>query len=339
MLAVAAMRCSPQKPGLGRSRVSTDPASAFHGHRDRSRMGIYVELLIKAPMDLVWERTQEPALHERWDLRFSAITYLPRPHPDEPQRFRYVTRIGLGLEIAGDGETMGTRDLDDGSRSSALRFSSPSRLSLIREGSGYWKYIPTAEGVRFLTWYDYKPRWGAFGALIDRIAFRPILGWATAWSFDRLRLWLEEGHDPAVAARQAVIHGVARVTLAVVLAYHGLVPKLLGPHADELQMLADAGLAAAAARTVAKGLGVAELLAALVLVVGWRQRWIAWTCLLLMPLATAGVAVTSPRYLGAAFNPVSLNVAVAALASIILLAGRGIPTASTCSRRPASPAA
>lgn len=144
------------------------------------------------------------------------------------------------------------------------------------------------------------------GALIDRIAFRPILGWATAWSFDRLRRWLENGHDPAVAARQSLIHGVARLTLAFVLAYHGLIPKLLGPHTDELRMLADAGFVEAQARFATQALGV---------------------------------AVTSPRYLGAAFNPVSLNVAVAALAVITLLVGRDLPTASTCSRRPASPPA
>ena len=28
------------------------------------------------------------------------------------------------------------------------------------------------------------------------------MGWATAWSFDRLRLWLEEGIDPATSAAQ-----------------------------------------------------------------------------------------------------------------------------------------
>jgi hypothetical protein len=38
-----------------------------------------------------------------------------------------------------------------------------------------------------------------------------------------------------------------------------------------------------------------------------------------MVLATVGVAINSPRYLGAAFNPVSLNLAVAGLAVIDLI--------------------
>src|SRR4030095_7748010 len=95
-----------------------------------------------------------------------------------------------------------------------------------------------------LTWYDYQTRFGALGAFLNRVAFQPLLGWATAWSFDRLRLWLEAGIDPSQAMRQTIVHGVARVGLFLVFAYHGLVPKLLGPHADEIAMLRDAGVAA-----------------------------------------------------------------------------------------------
>jgi hypothetical protein len=32
---------------------------------------------------------------------------------------------------------------------------------------------------------------------VDRLVFRPLMGWATAWSFDRLRLWCERGISPA----------------------------------------------------------------------------------------------------------------------------------------------
>ena len=127
-------------------------------------MSIYVEILVDAPMETLWKHTQTPELHERWDLRFSRIDYLPRSSEAEPQRFRYVTRIGFGLQIEGEGESEGDRDLANGSRSSALQFSSSDSRSIIREGSGYWKYIPTAQGIRFLTWYDYRTRFGALGA-------------------------------------------------------------------------------------------------------------------------------------------------------------------------------
>ena len=163
---------------------------------------IYVEILIKTSLEELWRRTQEPSLHRRWDLRFTRIEYLPRPHWSEPQRFLYATRIGLGLEIRGEGESVGTKDAADGSRVSALRFWSHDRRALIRSGSGYWRYIPTSAGIRFSTRYDYETRFGPVGRLVDRTLFRPLLGWATAWSFDRLRLWVEHDISPERARRR-----------------------------------------------------------------------------------------------------------------------------------------
>ena len=161
---------------------------------------IYVEILIRAPMERLWAATQDPALHERWDLRFTRIEYLPRAD-GEPQQFLYATRIGGGLEIRGKGSSVGEKTAADGARTSALRFWSDDPRSLIRTGSGYWRYVPTADGVRFITGYDYETRFGALGRALDTV-FRPVLGWATAWSFDRLRLWVERGIDPADARRR-----------------------------------------------------------------------------------------------------------------------------------------
>jgi hypothetical protein len=297
-------------------------------------MSIYVEILIRAPMEAVWRRTQRPELHARWDLRFSRIEYLPRQSKSEPQRFLYSTRIGLGVPITGEGETVGTLDAVDGSRSSALKFSSDDRRSVIQEGSGYWKYVPTPKGTRFLTSYDYRTRFGHAGRLFDRLFFRPLLGWATAWSFDRLRLWLEDGIDPSLALRGTLVHGLARLGLAVVFAYQGLVPKLLGPQADEVIILRDVGVPAGSIGAAVAALGVAEVLFALTLVVLWRNSWPPRLVLVAMLLATIGVAAGSPRYLGAAFNPLSLNLAVACLAGIDLLVLKGVPSAGRCRRRP-----
>lgn len=285
-------------------------------------------------MDAIWTHTQNPKLHERWDLRFSEIDNLPRVDVTEPQRFRYTTRLGLGIEISGDGETVGQRDLPDGSRASALRFGSAHPLSIIRDGSGYWKYIPTSDGVRFLTSYDYETRFGPAGAAFDRLVFRPLIGWATAWSFDRLRLWLEQGIEPAQALRQAVIHGIARVGLAAVFLYHGLVPKILGPDPQEVQMFGDVGVPAANIGQAAVTLGIAEIVLAVGLLVLWHSRWLPAICAAFAIVSTAIVAVASPRYLGAAFNPVTLNLSVLCLAAIDLFALRGLPSARRCRRRP-----
>ena len=297
-------------------------------------LSIYVESLIRASLDEVWAHTQQPFLHQRWDLRFSKIDYLPRESEQDPQRFRYTTRIGFGIAVSGEGESVGQRDAADGSRTSALRFGSTSPLSLIREGSGYWRYVPTEDGVRFLTSYDYRTRYGFAGALFDRAVFRRLMGWATAWSFDRLRLWLEEGVAPTKAARQAAIHVIARWGLAIVFAYHGLVPKILGSNADELQMLRAAGISDSLAGSALLVAGVAEVILAAGLIGFWLERWPDLLVGSFAILSTTVVALASPNYLGGAFNPVTLNLALACLAAIDLLSLDGVPSARRSRRRP-----
>lgn len=95
---------------------------------------IYVEAVIKAPMEELWARTQSPELHQQWDLRFSEITYIPKSYAEQPQRFLYKTNIGLGISIAGEGETVGTRE-KDGVLTSSLKFGSDHPISLITEGA------------------------------------------------------------------------------------------------------------------------------------------------------------------------------------------------------------
>ena len=36
---------------------------------------IYVEIDIDSTVEKVWRYTQQPDLHEQWDLRFTTITY------------------------------------------------------------------------------------------------------------------------------------------------------------------------------------------------------------------------------------------------------------------------
>jgi hypothetical protein len=151
---------------------------------------LYVETVIRTDLDTLWQHTQDPVLHRRWDLRFAEISPL-----DEPEgHFRYASRF-LGITVAGVGVSVASRDWPDGSRTSVLRFASADPLSLIRAGAGFWRYTPVPGGVRFVTGFDYGTRWGRFGRLADRV-FRPVFGWMTAWSFDRLRLWLETGVAP-----------------------------------------------------------------------------------------------------------------------------------------------
>jgi hypothetical protein len=153
---------------------------------------VYVETLIRAPIERVWELTQDPALHSRWDLRFTRIIPVPGTLASGGYRFRYERRIPLHT-IAGTGTSLGERESANGSRTSALRFDTDDRLSPLGEGRGYWRYTPVEGGTLFVTGFDYAPGWGG---LVDRLVMRRIIGWMTAWSFDRLRVWAEDGVEP-----------------------------------------------------------------------------------------------------------------------------------------------
>ena len=295
-------------------------------------MSLYVEILMRTDMDRLWEYTQTPELHQRWDLRFSTIDYLPRPDPAQPQQFSYATRIGFGMTICGKGETAGSREEATGCRTSALKFWSEDPRSLIREGSGYWQYVPTPDGIQFLTEYNYQTRFGRIGRAFDRLLFRPLLGWATAWSFDCLRLWLEKGIDPAVSQQRSAIHGLARLTLGSIWIYQGLVPKLLFRDTGELLLLQQAHVLAGFEPTALSLVGLAEIAFGFLLLWRWRQRSLLWLNIVLLALLGVGALLTQPRLFVAPFNPLALNLAMACLSLTGLLAAHDLPSARACRR-------
>ena len=84
----------------------------------------------------------------------------------------YKTKIGFGLEIAGEGESIGEIRKETGERISSLKFWTDNTLSLIQIGRGYWKYTPNKEYIHFETQYDYDTRFGRVGNVIDCYIFR-----------------------------------------------------------------------------------------------------------------------------------------------------------------------
>jgi len=119
---------------------------------DRRGKGLYVEVFIAVDVDLVWELSQNTVQHPRWDLRFSRISPAGSL-PGGGYTFDYERRLP-GHTIRGVGTSIGEKIRADGTRTSALRFSTRDRLSPLRSGIGYWRYIPTDGGVRFITGYE-----------------------------------------------------------------------------------------------------------------------------------------------------------------------------------------
>lgn len=294
--------------------------------------GIYVEIPMQVSLDALWEHTQNPALHEQWDLRFTDIEYLPKTDETEPQRFLYQTRIGFGLNIAGEGESVGTRHKESGESTSALKFWSDMPISLISKGSGYWKYIPEADHIRFITWYDYDVRFGTLGHWFDQLLFRPLMGWATAWSFDALRLWLERGISPRLSRQQGLIHLLIQLSLAFLWIYQGLVPKILFPNTGELDILIASGVFPGREPLVVALIGLAQIIFGLLFLFLPTNKRLHQLNIISILFLGIGALISQPDIYLAPFNPATLNLAMITLSAISLINNRHLPTARNCLR-------
>lgn len=188
-------------PGMGETTRTNEA---------RSGRQIYVEILVRSSMDSLWELSQDPALHPRWDLRFSRI--IPTGvGGDGHSQFRYEFQLPF-YAITGTGTSLGHRTTAGGQATSVLKFSTSNPLSPIGPGSGYWRYVPVEQGIRFITGYNYAPGMGAIGRKLDARLIRPGLGWATALSFDRLRMWAESDVDPAKSRNAWFLDAAARAS-------------------------------------------------------------------------------------------------------------------------------
>ena len=98
-------------------------------------------------------------------------------------------------------------------------------------------------------------------------------------------------------------------------------------------MIQQGGLSAASAPLAVKVIGWSEVIFGLAMLIFFRQRWHFLLTVLLMIAATVSVAMHSPQFLSAAFNPVSLNVLMVALALAGFLASRDLPSARRCQRK------
>lgn len=283
-------------------------------------------------MDDLWDRTQDPAQHQRWDMRFGTIEYLTKDE-DGTQRFTYATSVAPGLSIGGTGESLGDRNRPDGTRWSGLKFWAADQRSIIDAGAGYWRYVPTDDGVRFLTRYDYRPRWGRLGEVVDKYLFRPLFGWATAWSFDRLRLWLEEEVPPERSRDLAIAHATAIAGMTGVWLYQGIVPKLWKADDGEVAIWEGLGLSRRGATRAVRAAGLAEVGLGLGTLALAKWRWPFVLTVAAMPMLAAGAGLTDRSALTRAFNPASLNLAVAALAGVAIATTEGRPSGSTSLRR------
>ena len=293
------------------------------------RRPLYIETKIKCDLDTLWTHTQEPSTHQQWDLRFSEIKYLPKENPTEPQKFLYSTKIGFGIKVNGIGESVATKTKGNGESTSVLKFSSDSNLSVIKQGSGYWKYVPESDGIKFFTGYDYETRWGVSGKVFDKFVFRPLMIWATAWSFDCLKKWIEKGLQPkqAITAQFTVL--LSSIALGLVWIYQGLIPKLLFTDTGEIEILKQSGLFTGNEKSVLTFTGWTEILFGLTIFFVHKKSIHTINIIALLLLSAAAI-FSNAIIFTFPFNPFSLNISMIVISMIAILNIRYLPKASNC---------
>lgn len=293
------------------------------------RKSLYIETKIKCDFDTLWTNTQEPSIHQQWDLRFTKIEYLPKNDPTDPQKFLYSTKVGFGIKVNGIGESVATKTKDNKESTSVLKFSSDSKISLIKQGSGYWKYLPEADGIKFFTGYDYETHWGLFGKLIDKFIFRPLMIWATAWSFDCLKNWIEKGLHPKQALNAQISVLLVNLTLGIIWIYQGLIPKILFTDTGEIEILRQSGLFNGKEENILTIIGIAEIAFGVALIF-IQKKALQYLNILGLCLLTAGAIFSDLMIFTLPFNPFSLNISMIALSIIAILNFSYLPKASNC---------
>ncbi|BCB36845.1 membrane protein [Bacillus cereus] len=298
----------------------------------KGKKPIYVSAEMNTTMEKLWEYTQEPHIHTEWDARFTEISYVEKQE-GEPQKFLYKTKIGFGLEIAGEGESIGEIRKETGERISSLKFWTDNTLSLIQIGRGYWKYTPCKEHIHFETQYDYDTRYGRMGNVIDFYMFRPLLGWATAWSFDALKLWLEKGLHPRLLIRRTMTYWLVCFLFAFVWMYQGIFPKIIFSHPEEMKMLSAIIGSTGNSIAILKVIGMLEIIFGIIWLfpVPKQKLFLLHIFMLIALTIVAGftniVSFTEP------FNPITLNVLLMGVSIVGYMNSFDLPSAKNCKRK------
>ncbi|MEK4426095.1 DoxX-like family protein [Solibacillus sp. FSL K6-1523] len=294
---------------------------------------IYVEINMNASIDTVWEYTQNPKLHEQWDLRFSEINYIPKEKEESPQTFTYKTNVLPFISVEGWGESKGTHHKQNGSKTSSLHFGTEQKISPIVQGKGYWQYVPKGDQLTFLTQYDYDARYGKVGQAFD-VVFRPLIGWATALSFDVLKRWIDTGEPPALQYRRFFLSIFISVLFFFTWFYQGLVPKLIVVHPEEVALFsAISGITGTAAQLAVQGVGVAEILFSFIWLLPINKRPLYMLQIILFPILTISAVVASSATLIGPFNVLTFNLALFVLSIIGFVLHQNVPTAKSCKRK------
>lgn len=109
---------------------------------------------------------------------------------------------------------------------------------------------------------------------------------------------------------------ICRWVLAFIWIYQGVVPKWLGPHADELAINMSTGATLEQAVLISRVGGSLEIMAGVLIFCLYRQPLVYLASALAILALHAGVVCVAPEFLVSAFNAMTINAAILALSLI-----------------------
>ena len=112
---------------------------------------------------------------------------------------------------------------------------------------------------------------------------------------------------------------ICRFSLAFIWIYQGIVPKWLGPHADELSLNMLAGFTPEQAPVISYIAGTVEVLLGLAILRFHQQRWPYAVSAVFIAGLYLFTVVMANQFLVSAFNATTVNLAMFALSVIALV--------------------
>ncbi|WYP26934.1 DoxX-like family protein [Alkalihalobacillus sp. FSL W8-0930] len=170
--------------------------------------------------------------------------------------------------------------------------------------------------------------------MFDRCCFRPLIGWATALSFDVLKRSIEKHESPKWQFTRFFLSMSMVLLFSFIWLYHGLVPKILLKHPDEVMMIEKAlGISGNSAGFAVSIVGFLEIFLAAMWLFYKNKRHLFFIHMFIFPLLLLSAIIVAPQSLGDPFNPVTFNVALMTLSVVGFYLSKDLPTARTCRRR------
>ncbi len=163
--------------------------------------------------------------------------------------------------------------------------------------------------------------------------FRPLLGWATAWSFDALKLWLEKGLHPRLLIRRTMTYWLVCFLFAFVWMYQGIVPKLVFTHSEEVKMLSVMVGSTEHSVFVLKIIGLLEIIFGVLWLLPFPKRKVFVVHIFMLIVLTIAAGFTNIVSFTEPFNPITLNVLLMGLSIVGYINSFDLPSAKNCKRK------